>query len=695
MIRHLLHVDFEPGRGLQEQVRETLVNAILSGIFAADTPLPSCRQLASQLRVSRNTTALVFESLVNEGYLISRPRSGYYLHPDYHEASPAAVESAPQREAAAPRWGDRLQMTPSQQESILKPAGWMHYRYPFIYGQPDTRQFPLATWRSAANWLHGGVRDPAWVIDHIDQDVPMLIEQIRTRVLPKRGIVAAPDEILITLGSQNALYLLTRLLLSSTTRIGVENPCFREAINTFLLADAEVVPHPVDEEGIVLNERPCDYYYVTPGHQVPTGVTMSSARRRQLLEHAARHDAVIIEDDYDSESNFTLNPLPALKASDRSGRVVYVSSLSKALSPGLRLGFMVADPDLIDEARALRDRVAGDQMPTVSAGTSVNRRGQSKNGPLPVGSIPGLDATQTIYDAGFDAAWEADLFGAKRRALEGASARLQATEVEAQGVRMRIVAEVARTWFTAAGARYELHAQQATLDTLQQTLELVRLRHALGDASAADVEAAYAQWTAVNALLPDIQARQRAAVLGLGVLLGAPPERELALLDGPLAPCTLRALPVGERADLLRRRPDVLAAERRLAASSADIGVATAELFPKLSIGVGGGFQALSTGNWFDASSSRFSILPLISWRLFDGGRVRAEIRAREAAEQQAALAYEQAVLAALGDAERALGDYHGGLDTLERRAMALDAARTSYGYAKARYAAEIGRAHV
>lgn len=95
MIRHLLHVDFQPGRGLQEQVRETLVNAILSGIFAADTPLPSCRQLASQLRVSRNTSALVFESLVNEGYLISRPRSGYYLHPDYHEASPAAVESAP------------------------------------------------------------------------------------------------------------------------------------------------------------------------------------------------------------------------------------------------------------------------------------------------------------------------------------------------------------------------------------------------------------------------------------------------------------------------------------------------------------------------------------------------------------------------------------------------------------------------
>jgi len=342
----------------------------------------------------------------------------------------------------------------------------------------------------------------------------------------------------------------------------------------------------------------------------------------------------------------------------------------------------------IDEARALRDRVAGERQPTVGAGGSVNRRRQSENGPLPIGSIPNLDATQTIYDAGFDAVWEADLFGAKRRAMESASARLQATEIEAQGVRMRIVAEVARTWFTAVGARYELHAQQATQDTLQQTLELVRLRHALGDASVADVDAAYAQWATVNALLPDIQARQRAAVLGLDVLLGAPPERELTLLDGPLTLCTLRALPVGERADILRRRPDVLTAERRLAASSADIGVATAELFPKLSIGVGGGFQALSTGNWFDASSSRFSILPLISWRLFDGGRVRAEIRAREAAERQAALAYEQAVLTALSDAERALGDYHGGLDTLERRGMALDAARASQGHAKARYAA-------
>ncbi|OYW88030.1 MAG: RND transporter [Sphingobium sp. 32-64-5] len=322
----------------------------------------------------------------------------------------------------------------------------------------------------------------------------------------------------------------------------------------------------------------------------------------------------------------------------------------------------------IDEARALRDRAAGRQLPTASAGASMNRRRQSENGPLPIGSIPGLDVSQTIYDAGFEASWEVDLFGANRRALESASARLQATQAEAQGVRMRIAAEVARAWFETTGAGEELRAQQAAVATLQQTLELTRSRAALGDVSGADVDAAHERWAAAYALLPGIEARQRAVVLSLGVLLGAPPERELKLLDAPAPHLVLPALPVGERAEILRRRPDVLAAERRLAASTADIG--------------------LSPDDWFDGSSTRFSILPLISWRLFDGGRVRAEIRAREAGQRQAALGYEQAVLAALGDAERALSDYDAGLDTVARRQAALEASRRSLGHAEARFAA-------
>ena len=215
MNRQYLHVEFDRTRGLQEQVRETLINAILSGIFPASQPLPSCRQLACQLQVSRNTTALVFEGLVNDGYLISRPRSGYFLHPNYQQCQYRPASNAPPEDEHAPQWGSRFKIAPSQQESIMKPAGWMHYRYPFIYGQPNTAQFPLSQWRAAVRWLNSGMSDQRWIIDHIDQDVPMLIEQIRTRILPKRGIVAAPDEILITIGSQNALYLLTRLLMSS------------------------------------------------------------------------------------------------------------------------------------------------------------------------------------------------------------------------------------------------------------------------------------------------------------------------------------------------------------------------------------------------------------------------------------------------------------------------------------------------
>ena len=342
----------------------------------------------------------------------------------------------------------------------------------------------------------------------------------------------------------------------------------------------------------------------------------------------------------------------------------------------------------IDEARALRDRSTGARAPTLGASTSVNRRRQSENGPLPIGSIPGLDATQTLHDAGFDAAWEADLFGGARRALESAEARLTATRIEAGGARLRIAAEVARTWFEASGAARELLAQQGTVRALEQTLELARQRHALGDASRADVETIEAQWAAASAGLPDIEARQRAAVLALGVLLGRGPDAELALLDVlPEAP-VLHPLPIGERADVLRRRPDVLAAERQLAASTAEIGVATAELFPKLSIGVGGGFQALAAGDWLQASSTRFSILPVISWRRFDGGRVRAEIRAREAATERAALAYEQAVLAALGDAERALSDYRAGLESLARREVALQASLRSHAHAQTRYGA-------
>jgi NodT family efflux transporter outer membrane factor (OMF) lipoprotein len=340
----------------------------------------------------------------------------------------------------------------------------------------------------------------------------------------------------------------------------------------------------------------------------------------------------------------------------------------------------------IREARALRDRAAGGYAPVVHAGGSVTRRRLSENGPLPIGSLSGIERDQTIYDVGFDAAWEIDLFGRTGRAAESAEASVEAAQADANDVRISVVAEVARSYFALRGAQRELAAREASVDTLQQTFDLVRRRFEVGDVAQADVDTVQARLAVGAAGLPGIQARLRAAALSLGVLLGALPERELSLLDTTVPELALLPLPVGERADVLRRRPDVRAVERRLAASAANVGVATAELFPRLTIGAGGGFQSLESDTLLDSASQTFSLMPLISWRVFDGGRVRAEISASEARQQQAALAYEKVVLIALGDAERALSNYQHGLDAVQRQHVAVEAARRSYGHAQKRF---------
>lgn len=342
----------------------------------------------------------------------------------------------------------------------------------------------------------------------------------------------------------------------------------------------------------------------------------------------------------------------------------------------------------IDEARAIRDRVAGSRLPVVDVGASVQRRRQSENGPLPIREIPGLSALQTIHDAGFDVSWEADLAGGRRRALESANARLEASRIDAAAVRMRIAAEVARAWFTQAGAARELAAREAGVAALAETLTLTRRRAAAGAASRADVDAAEAQWATASAALPALVAQRQGALLGLAVLLGETPEDMLKRHAGAPPVPALEPVPVGTRAQLLQRRPDILAAERRLAASTADIGVATAELFPKLGLGVSGGFQALEGSDWASSGSRRFSVLPFLSWRVFDGGQVRAEIHAREAAAEHAGLAWEQAVLGALADAERALADYHAALAQLRHRDAALAAVGRGVEHAHARHAA-------
>ncbi|WP_027351585.1 PLP-dependent aminotransferase family protein [Halotalea alkalilenta] len=357
MIERYFQLETDQRGSLQEKIRKALLDAICTGTLPVNEALPSCRRLSHQLGVSRNTVALVYESLVEDGYLISRPRSGYYLHESYH-APPFAGESSTRLDEPehAPNWHRRFSHRPSHFEGVLRPSNWMDYRYPFIYGQRDAQRFPLGQWREASRQLLEERRDRQWLNDRYDQDDPALIEQLRTRVLPKRGILADADEILITLGSQNALFLVTQLLFTGATRVAMENPGYREAASVFARQGAQLVGCPVDAEGLTLEAatHDCDYLYVTPSHQVPSGVPMSRARRRALLDQAVQRDQIVIEDDYDAETNIERDALPALKSDQRGHRVIYLSSFSKSLSAGLRLGYLVADAELIFELRALR-----------------------------------------------------------------------------------------------------------------------------------------------------------------------------------------------------------------------------------------------------------------------------------------------------------------------------------------------------
>ena len=205
-----------------------------------------------------------------------------------------------------------------------------------------------------------GVADVSdWAIDSGDSDDPKLIEEIRTKILTRRGIQAGADEILVTMGTQNSLYLVSQMIADTTTTISIEEPGNFEMRRLLQMRGADVTTHPVDEQGLVVNEGldHASVVYVTPSHQIPTAVAMSLERRQELMRAASDKDFLVIEDDYECETNYLDHPLPALRSMDAEGRVIYVASLSKALAPSIRIGFIVASPDFIRRARELRRKM--------------------------------------------------------------------------------------------------------------------------------------------------------------------------------------------------------------------------------------------------------------------------------------------------------------------------------------------------
>ncbi|MFO1062217.1 MAG: PLP-dependent aminotransferase family protein, partial [Dongiaceae bacterium] len=343
---------------LQTQIRQMLAAAVAERALLPGDPVPSSRELSEVLGVARNTVVLAYQQMVDEGLLVSRERSGYFVSRElaggWAEASPPAL--AAEGQAGGPDWAARLRHDLDGQRNISKPPDWQRYPYPFLYGQFDPALFPLAEWRECCRLALSvaDVRD--WAPDRVEEDDPLLIEQLRTRILPRRGVWASPDEILVTIGAQHALFLLGELLLTPASVVGVEDPGYPDARNIFALKAGRLVGLAVDGEGVVPDAAlaGCDYVYVTPSHQCPTTVTLPLARREALLRLAAERDIVLIEDDYEVESNFARPPLAALKSLDAGQRVLYVGSLSKTLAPGLRLGYLVAPAPVIAAARALR-----------------------------------------------------------------------------------------------------------------------------------------------------------------------------------------------------------------------------------------------------------------------------------------------------------------------------------------------------
>jgi NodT family efflux transporter outer membrane factor (OMF) lipoprotein len=341
----------------------------------------------------------------------------------------------------------------------------------------------------------------------------------------------------------------------------------------------------------------------------------------------------------------------------------------------------------LHEARAQRGVTRANGLPNATLSGSAQQTQTSLNGEIPVGSLPGYNRDFPLYDAGFDASWEIDLWGGQRRAMQSADQQIAAARARAVDIRLQTVAEVVRTYAQLRGAQALLIAARADAAAQADTARIVKQRFQGGEAARFDDSRAREQARTAHAPIAGLEADAHAAAFTLALLTGRAPEAVAGLIDTPVALPVLPAnVAVGARADMLRRRPDLRAAEADLAAATANVGVETANLYPKLSFAAGLDPQSRAPGDLLTGDSLAFAIGPRFSWALFDAGRVRAQIRAADARADQAAARYTKAVLAALADSETAINRYAAAQATVTQRDAALAASTQSLELARQRY---------
>jgi len=315
----------------------------------------------------------------------------------------------------------------------------------------------------------------------------------------------------------------------------------------------------------------------------------------------------------------------------------------------------------LQQARAVRGGSAADLWPSVDASGSYVREKESQNQPF-FGALPlpaNFPFEYSVYQAGFDASWEIDLFGAKRRALEATTAEWEGAAEARHDALTSLLAEVARNYVELRGGQLRLDIARRNVALQEESLELTRARWQCGVATELDVTRSAALLADLRAAIPPLETAVRASQYGVAVLLGLAPGAladELAHPE-PVPPAPPE-VPVGLPSDLLRHRPDVRQAERQLAAETARIGLAKSDWFPKLSLNGDAGMESVSLGKWFEPGSLFWSIGPSLQWRALDFGRVRAEVKAQTAVQEAALATYEKTVLLALQEAENALVAY-------------------------------------
>jgi multidrug efflux system outer membrane protein len=323
-------------------------------------------------------------------------------------------------------------------------------------------------------------------------------------------------------------------------------------------------------------------------------------------------------------------------------------------------------PDLAEaqarvlEARALQRIAGAGRYPTADATGEYARNLGSDNVPtgVPPGGLgPGVHSN--LWQAGFDASWEIDIFGGIRRSIEAADANFQAVAEDRADVTLTLIAEVARDYIELRGAQRRIEVARKNLAIERDLHTLTQSLLAAGLAPHQDLLRAQAQVSDIEAAIPEFETDERAAAYRIAALIGRPFAELAAELSAPRPiPQAVSEVPVGLPSELLERRPDVRAAERRIAAANARIGIAQADLYPHFSLTAVTGLESLYFSSFSSASSGYYQIGPGISWRIFDAGRIRFQVRAESARTDAAAAAYQRSVLNAFRDVETALISY-------------------------------------